>query len=290
MPENIGSVGTPYNTQIPRIIENADIQTALRLYHYGLNTNNPGSIVPDSIVGHFENLKNTKIDKTPEIIPALANLESETYSVTGLYVQPSVQNARSGTNYPAVNNLFYPGMLRVVNSGALVFQEYHLIGESGNIINTVYWRFRYLNVWYPWKASIDRDEFLVELDLRYFQRALTYPRTDLYTRTESDNRYSPRLFVETSPKTSNYVPVIDDTNKIIVMSVSEGGTLTVPSDTTSAFPIGSVFNIYNTSSNLLTLASAAGVTLRNGGKLEPFREASVRKRAPNEWVAAGPLY
>ena len=44
MPENIGGGSAPYNTQIPSIIDNADIQTAFRLYHYGSNTSTPGTI------------------------------------------------------------------------------------------------------------------------------------------------------------------------------------------------------------------------------------------------------
>jgi hypothetical protein len=283
MPENIGSTGAPYNTKIPRIVENADIQTAFRLYHYGDNTNNPGSIIPDSIAGHLENLENTKIDKTPDIIPALANLD--TYIVTGFYVQPSVTNARSGTRYPAINNLFYPGMLRVVNSGSLVFQEYHLIGETGNIINTVYWRVLYLGTWSDWKASLDREEFLIELDTRYF------PRGETYSRTAMDERYSPRIFIETTPQTTNYTPLLADINRIVVMNVSAGGTLFVPTNATRAFPVGSVFNIYNLSSNLLTIAPEnSNVVVRNAGRLEQHKEASIRKRGINEWVAAGPLY
>jgi len=283
MPENIGSTGAPYNTKIPRIVENADIQTAFRLYHNGDNTNNPGSIIPDSIAGHLENLENTKIDKTPDIIPALANLD--TYIVTGFYVQPSVTNSRSGTRYPAINNLFYQDMLRVVNSGSLVFQEYHLIGETGNIINTVYWRVLYLGTWSDWKASLDREEFLIELDTRYF------PRGETYSRTAMDERYSPRIFIETTPQTTNYTPLLADINRIVVMNVSAGGTLFVPTNATRAFPVGSVFNIYNLSSNLLTIAPEnSNVVVRNAGRLEQHKEASIRKRGINEWVAAGPLY
>ena len=105
-----------------------------------------------------------------------------------------------------------------------------------------------------------------------------------------DDRYSPRLFIETTPQTSDYTPLIADINRIIVMNVATGGTLTIPTNETRAFPIGSVFNIYNISSNLLTIAGASGVTVRNAGRLERFKEASVRKRGTNEWIAAGPLY
>jgi hypothetical protein len=283
MPENIGSVGAPYNTKIPRIVENADIQTALRLYHYGSDTKAPATIEAASIAGHLNALENKKIDKTPETIPGSINLDN--YTTTGFYVQPSVTNARSGTRYPAINGVFFPGMLRVVRSGAIIFQEYHLIGEIGNIINTVYWRVLYLGTWSEWKASIEKDEFLKELDERYFIRSLVYDKA------VSDDTFSPKLFAETAPQTANYTPLLADINKVVVMDVPTGGTLFVPTNATRAFQIGSVLNVYNISTNLLTIAPEnSNVIVRNAGRLERFKEASIRKRAVDEWVAAGPLY
>jgi hypothetical protein len=107
-----------------------------------------------------------------------------------------------------------------------------------------------------------------------------------------DNRYSPRLFVESPAITSNYTIVLEDINRVVLMNISGTGNLTIPTNETTPFPIGSVVNIYNTSSGLLTIspAPATEVVLRNGGRLEQFKEASLRKRATNEWVAAGPLY
>jgi hypothetical protein len=58
--ENIGPI---YNTQIPGYEDSADIQAALRLYHYG-TTNVPtqdSEIVPNSVVGHIKAL-DTRID------------------------------------------------------------------------------------------------------------------------------------------------------------------------------------------------------------------------------------
>jgi hypothetical protein len=58
--ENIGSV---YPTKIPGYEDAADIQAALRLYHYGTSneiTNN-SQIIPDSVVGHIKAL-DTRID------------------------------------------------------------------------------------------------------------------------------------------------------------------------------------------------------------------------------------
>jgi hypothetical protein len=59
--ENIdGTTGEtgPYNTKIPALAENANIQDALRIYHYGTKTPpaNLGSVISNSVAGHFKNM------------------------------------------------------------------------------------------------------------------------------------------------------------------------------------------------------------------------------------------
>jgi hypothetical protein len=288
MPENIGSGSTPiYNTKIPRIDENADIQTALRLYHYGDNTSNPGSIIAESIAGHLNELEQSKLDRVPERI--LNNVNLDNIVTTGFYNQPSVSDARSGARYPEYPDIngtlrFYPGMLKVVNDGGIVFQEYHMVGEVGYPINTVFWRVRYANDWSSWRGFVNEDDILAITDEKYFRTELTY------SRAQANTEFSPRLFVE-NLRTVNHTLVLEDLNRVVAMNVSGGGTLSVPADSTP-FPVGSIVNVYNLSSNLLTIApvSGSGVTVRNAGRLEQFKEASLRKRSATEWVAAGPLY
>jgi hypothetical protein len=57
------NIGTIYNTQIPGYEDSADIQAALRLYHYGTTTlpTQDSEIVPNSIAGHIKAL-DTRID------------------------------------------------------------------------------------------------------------------------------------------------------------------------------------------------------------------------------------
>lgn len=282
MPNSIGDATAPYNTQIPSYTENADIQTALRLYHYGEDTTNPETLIADSIAGHLNNLENTKLDLTPAIIGDSANINN--YVSTGYFVQPSKESAQTGQNYPAENNNFYPGLLKVVNSGAIVFQEYHMLGESLNLINRVYRRV-YFGSWSTWEKSVGSNDVIGITDPRY------YLKSQVYTQAQANNAFAPKYFVETSLKTTNYTLTLEDLNKVVAMNVPTGGVLTVPLNTAVAFPIGSVINVYNASSTaFLEIAGEVGVVVRNPGTIEPFQEASLRKRATNEWVAAGPVY
>lgn len=60
MSENIGSI---YPTKVPGYEEPADIQAALKLYHYGTTDNivTESDIVPNSVVGHIKAL-DTRLD------------------------------------------------------------------------------------------------------------------------------------------------------------------------------------------------------------------------------------
>lgn len=99
----------------------------------------------------------------------------------------------------------------------------------------------------------------------------------------------PRL-IETTEKTGNYTLAIDDDSKVVLMNPAVSATLTVPNNSSVAFDLGTVINVYNASGNDVTIVGASGVTVRNnGGALSQFAEISLRKRATNEWVIAGNL-
>ena len=102
-----------------------------------------------------------------------------------------------------------------------------------------------------------------------------------------DARYAPIRFIETSVKTANYTLTLSDVNKVVHMNVAGEGELTVP---VLGFTTGDIVNIYNSSEDILTVVAGSGVTIRNIGTLEQYKEASLRYRGNNEWVAAGPLY
>ena len=95
------------------------------------------------------------------------------------------------------------------------------------------------------------------------------------------------LLVETTEQTADYVLVLADANKVVSMNKSGTGTVTIPTNASVAFPIGTVLNVYNQSADDVTIAGDTGVTLRNGGALAQYAEVSLRKRATDERVLAG---
>lgn len=93
---------------------------------------------------------------------------------------------------------------------------------------------------------------------------------------------------ETSTKTSSYTLQLNDENKIVVMNVDGGGTVTVPPYTDQNFQVGNIIGIYNINASQLTIVGGTGVTIHNAGSISQYAEVSLRKRADNEWVMVGP--
>jgi hypothetical protein len=97
--------------------------------------------------------------------------------------------------------------------------------------------------------------------------------------------FSPRLLTETTTRTENYTITLNDINRVVPMN-GTSLTVTIPTNDSVAFPIGSVVVVYNVNSTNVTVSNA-GVTVRNVEPIRQFREASFRKRATNEWVMVG---
>ena len=171
----------------------------------------------------------------------------------------------------------------MVNSGSIVFQEYHTLGASGYIVNRPFRRV-FFGSWSSWASSATVADAIAVADTRY-------PKIqDVFTQDVARDTFAPKYFYETE-KTADHTLVLEDINRVISMNVPTGGVLTVPTNATAAFPVGSVINVYNASPTaFLEIRGADGVIVRNPGTIEPYQEASLRKRAANEWVAAGPVY
>lgn len=94
-------------------------------------------------------------------------------------------------------------------------------------------------------------------------------------------------------QTASYTLVLADAGKAVAMNVATANTLTVPPNSSVAFPIGTVLEVFQLGAGLTTVTAGAGVTIDSpGGVLAlggQYATASLRKRGTNEWVLAGDL-
>lgn len=94
-------------------------------------------------------------------------------------------------------------------------------------------------------------------------------------------------------QTASYTLALTDQNKIVEMNVATANNLTVPPNSTVAFPIGTEIAISQYGAGKTTVVAGAGVTLRSAGGLlsvgAQYAMVSCVKVATNEWYVVGNL-
>jgi hypothetical protein len=93
-------------------------------------------------------------------------------------------------------------------------------------------------------------------------------------------------------KTGDYTLVLADMGAAIEMNVAGANTLTVPPNSSVAFPVGTVVEVMQYGAGQTTLTPGSGVTIRTASSLTTraqYSVVSLRKTATDEWVAAGDL-
>jgi len=98
--------------------------------------------------------------------------------------------------------------------------------------------------------------------------------------------------IQTNATTGAYTLVLTDDGRIVEMSNASGTTLTIPLNSSVAFPVGSQITVIQTGAGQTTIAGAVGVTVNGtpGLKLRAqWSAATLVKRATDTWVAIGDL-
>ena len=94
--------------------------------------------------------------------------------------------------------------------------------------------------------------------------------------------------IVTNAQAGSYTLALTDNGKQV--ELSGGGTLTVPLNSSIAFPVGASILIVQTGATQVTIAGASGVTVNSSNGLKMFGQWSTAlliKRATNTWLLAG---
>lgn len=109
----------------------------------------------------------------------------------------------------------------------------------------------------------------------------------------SENLSFIKTQVETNAQTDSYTLVIGDAGKVIEISKASAATLTIPTNATVAFDIGTTITVLQTGAGQITIAGAGGVTVNSAGSrlklTQQWSACTLIKRATNTWVAFGDL-
>jgi hypothetical protein len=103
---------------------------------------------------------------------------------------------------------------------------------------------------------------------------------------------APIITIATNAQTASYTLVLADQSDIVEISNASANTLTVPVNSSVAFPVGTTITILQTGAGQTTLTPDGGVTINGtpGLKLRAqWSSATLIKRATDTWVAIGDL-
>jgi hypothetical protein len=93
-----------------------------------------------------------------------------------------------------------------------------------------------------------------------------------------------RYLLTENVKTGSHTLELADQGRVVSMQSSSNTTITVPTDSTANFPIGSLVYMNRLGSGTVTLAAADGVTVTRTGLFAVSEEMYIRKRAANNWI------
>ena len=100
-------------------------------------------------------------------------------------------------------------------------------------------------------------------------------------------------FLATNAQTgTTYTTVLADQGKVVELSNASAITLTVPANSSVAYPTGTQINLLQTGAGQVTVAGAGGVTVNAtpGLKLRAqWSSATLLKRGTDTWVLLGDL-
>lgn len=272
------NIGTTYAVVVPTLSDQASILDALKYYHQGGLTGSPAT---NSVEQHFINIntRSTAIETAigypyssgSSISTRIGDLETAVgSSIQSTYIKavPSSNSVSSG------RNLISPSGATIV---PLTIKG--VLGQSGNLQE---WQDSATIV-----AKIDSTGRLSSHDGTSMAEVVTITGTQTMTNKTINQ---PFTTVATNAKTASYTLVLTDQSKIIEINNAAGTTLTVPTDASVNFPIGTYILVMQTGTGQITITPAGGVTINStpGLKLrEQWSSATLFKRGTNLWVVMG---
>ena len=142
--------------------------------------------------------------------------------------------------------------------------------------------------------AVEALEAKVGVDSSAVTSSLDYKVSTLDTDvTTLEGRVDNLVEVQTAEQTASYTLVLADGGTVVEMNVASANDLTVPPNSSVAFPVGTQITVLQTGAGQTTLVAGSGVTINSAdGNLKitgQWSAATLLKRATDTWVAIGSL-
>ncbi|QNJ58361.1 minor tail protein [Gordonia phage YorkOnyx] len=112
------------------------------------------------------------------------------------------------------------------------------------------------------------------------------------TKQQLDDAVAAAQLAIVNAQPAGYTLALTDAGKAIEVTSASAVAVTVPPDSSVAFPVGTIIELAQTGAGQLSVAAGSGVTLRTAASLAArvqWSTITLRKRAANDWIVAGDL-
>jgi len=283
------TIGALSPTEVPALSENADIQEAFRLYHYG---------APSGVgIGEYDTTNTNPLNLVvPSIAYTLYNLQQQITTLSGtLGILTSAYTAKGGilTATASSTVVMLPvgsnGKILTANSGTATGLEWATPEITPT--NTV---------------TMSNKSFLSpQTDVLIFEGAtpdanettlgVVDPTADRTALLPDRSGTVQMDTIETNPQTGNYTLVLADKSKLVEVNSGTAKNVTIPLNATVAYPVGTQIMIGQTGAGQVSIIVTGGVTL-NGTPQGTANVINLRdqwsvvvliKRDTDTWLAVG---
>jgi hypothetical protein len=316
-------IGYQYKSRIPTLSDDATIEEALSVYHYGVDNWSTEPIPDDSIEGNLRSLN----DDIATLNSSLSGLGSTYVEKTSLSASPNIITGQTTTTVPitiksivsqtsplqqwqnssSVNvgsintggNLNIAGYITVGSTtqstttgvnvviGNAAHKGITVRAQTSQTANTQEWQ----NSSGTALSWVDKDGKIFSQSSQVLTTSSSIPQSSV-TSLISDLSAKFPLNVSTNSRTASYTLVLSDGQKIIEMNVGSANTLTIPTDSSANFPVGCSILVIQTGTGQTSIAGASGVTVNSNLGLKiigRWAAATLIKRGANSWIAVGGL-
>lgn len=223
------SIGALYSTKIPGYADNADIQAAFKLYHYGSADYNTANANTASLV-------------SPSIAHTLNNLQGQ---ITALDPAGSVSK---GT-IDAKGDLLVGSANDSVDNLPVGSNNYVLVADSAETLGIK---------WAALTAATTSVAGVVQLNDGYASTSTVLAPTANALKSVYDLSERKALTINTQSGTTYTLIALDADSKMVQFTSSSSVTVTVPAST---FTAGQQINLTRYGTGSVTVQGAAGVTV-----------------------------
>ena len=95
---------------------------------------------------------------------------------------------------------------------------------------------------------------------------------------------------------TSYTPVLTDQYQVLITRSNAGAsTLTIPTNASVAFPVGTVITVLNKGAGAVTISGAGGVTVLSAGAtsaspvLNQYKSCALIQTSANNWYVVGAI-